>query len=260
MNRIDIVEQAQGMAARIIATHREGVGLRLIGGFRYRLLDASGRKSADLDYAWDEDLELKRDEVVRLLQRSLLPEVNRRLGLDGSVYASNPPGEESASVKTAEVALFGPAVAGRIEIPIDITRIPCMDPPVAVTVKGTVHLAASDADMVESKVLAVFLRSPLAARDFVDLFFFRDRVHPDIGKRLAAKCRELQLGTSWMDEAWRRILARRAVIEAGIDRVISEQVDSAVADNLRLAGGAGMVCAGAMELIEKTTRRARGER
>lgn len=260
MNRGEIIEQVQGMAARIIATHREGVGLRLIGGFRYRLLDGSGRKSADLDYSWDENLESKRDEVVRLLQKRLLPDVKSRLGLDGSVYASNAPGEESESVKTAEVALFGPAVAGRIEIPVAITRIPCMDPPVVATVAGTVHLAASDADMVESKVLAVFLRSPSAARDFVDLFFFRERFHPDAGKRLVFKCRELRLDPSWMDETWRRIRARRALIEAGIDRVISEQVDSAVADNLRLAGGAGMVCAEAMDLIAKTTRLARGRR
>jgi hypothetical protein len=259
MNKGDRIDQIQRWAARIIAQHREGVGLRLIGGFRYRLIDGSGRTSADLDYHWDHDLGAKRDEVVRLLQRQLLPEVKRRLGFDGLVYASNAPGEESPFVKTAEIALYGSGLSGRMEIPVDFTRIPCLDAPVAATIDGTVHLAASDADMVESKILAVFLRTPPAARDFVDLFLFRDRLHVESMDRLATKCGDMKLGPAWMDEAWQRIRQQRATVEAGIERVLSEQMEPAVADNLRLAGGAGMICGNAIELIEQATRKARGE-
>lgn len=260
MTRAETIEQVQRWAARIIAMNREGVGLRLIGGFRYRLIDGSSRMSADLDYHWDRDLESKRDEVVRLLQRQLVPEVKRRLGFDGSVYPSSAPGEESAFVKTLEVALFAPGGApGRLEIPVHITRIPCMDPPVAATVDGTVHLTASDADMVESKILAVFLRAPAAARDFMDLFLFRDRLHADAPDRLASKCAGMNLTPAWMNDAWRRIQQQESVVEVGIQRVLSEQVDSPVADNVRLAGGAEMVCREAMRLIGRATHRARGE-
>jgi hypothetical protein len=94
---------------------------------------------------------------------------------------------------------------GRIEISVDFTRIPCTDPPVAVTMDGTVYLAASDADMVESKILAVFLRSPPAARDFFDLFLFRTRLHGAVANRLAAKCRELGLAEKWLNEVWGRV-------------------------------------------------------
>ena len=258
MKRGELIDQVQRWAARIIAMHREGVGLRLIGGFRYRLIDGSGRTSADLDYHWDHDLSAKRDEVVRLLQRQLLPEVKRRLGCDGTVYPANAPGEESPFVKTAEIALFGGGLPGRIEIPVDFTRIPCLDAPVAATVEGTVHLAASDADMVESKVLAVFLRTPPAARDFVDLFLFRDRLGAESSNRLATKCAEMKLAPSWMEGVWRGLHQQRAVVEAGIERVLSEQMESAAADNVRLAGGAGMICGTVMELIDQVTQKARG--
>ncbi len=258
MQRATHIDQVQRWAARIIALHREGVGLRLIGGFRYRLIDGSGRTSADLDYHWDHDLAAKRDAVVRVLQRQLLPEVKRRLGFDGLVYAANAPGEESPFVKTAEIALFGGGLRGRIEIPVDFTRIPCLDAPVAATVDGTVHLTASDADMVESKILAVFLRTPPAARDFVDLFLFRDRLHAESSSRLASKCADVNLAPNWMHGVWQRIRQQQATVEAGIERVLSEQMEPAVADNVRLAGGAGMIARNVMDLIEQVTRKARG--
>ena len=259
MTKTETIERVQRTIARILAMNREGVGLRLIGGFRYRLLDRSSRMSVDLDYHWSGDLAAKRDEVVKLLQRQLLPEVKRRLGFDGAVYSASGPGADSAFVKTAEVAVFklGSAM-GRIEIPVDITRIPCLDPPVAMTMDGTVYLTSSDADMVESKVLAVFLRATLEARDLVDLYLFRTRLPDDAGKRLAKKCRELELSAKWLNESWARIQKQRATIVSGINHVLAEQVEPPVADNLRAAGGAEMICAATLELVERITRKARG--
>lgn len=43
---------------------------------------------------------------------------------------------------------------GRIEIPIDIIRIECLDPPTVRTADGIVYRTVSNADMIESKVLA----------------------------------------------------------------------------------------------------------
>ena len=86
--------------------------------------------------------------------------MKRCLGFDGLVYASNVPGEESPFVKTAEIALFGAGLPRHLEIPVDFTRIPCLDAAVAATVEGTVHLAAFYADMLESIILAVFLHTP----------------------------------------------------------------------------------------------------
>ncbi len=52
MERTQIIEEIQKMAAKIVATHPADNRLLLIGGFRYRLLDASARASVDLDYHW----------------------------------------------------------------------------------------------------------------------------------------------------------------------------------------------------------------
>jgi len=42
-----------------------------------------------------------------------------------------------------------------IEIPLEVTQIVCLDPPTIRTASGTVHPTPSDADLIESKVIAV---------------------------------------------------------------------------------------------------------
>ena len=63
-----IVEQIQTLAAKILATHPAGHRLCLIGGFRYRLLNASCRSSVDIDYHWEGDLDRKQVEIVDVLR------------------------------------------------------------------------------------------------------------------------------------------------------------------------------------------------
>ena len=82
---LTIVERIQTLAATIIATHPAGHQLCLIGGFRYRLLNASARTSADIDYHWEGDLQRKQVEIVDVLRSRLLPEVKRQFGYDGDV-------------------------------------------------------------------------------------------------------------------------------------------------------------------------------
>lgn len=74
------IERIQLLAARILATHPAGRGLCLVGGFRYRLLNASARASNDIDYHWAGDLPRKQMEIVELFRSKLLPEVKRHLG------------------------------------------------------------------------------------------------------------------------------------------------------------------------------------
>ena len=54
---VSIVERIQALAAKTLATQPAGHQLHLIGGFRYRLLDASCRASVDIDYHWEGDLD-----------------------------------------------------------------------------------------------------------------------------------------------------------------------------------------------------------
>lgn len=57
-------ERIQLMTATILATHPVGHWLHLIGGYRYRLLDASARASVDIDYHGEGDLQQKQMEII----------------------------------------------------------------------------------------------------------------------------------------------------------------------------------------------------
>ena len=136
--------------------------LCLIGGFRYRLLNASARVSADIDYHWEGDLQRKQAEIVDVLRSKLLPEVKRQLGYDGDIRPATGPEAESPAVRIVETAFYRVAEPGsRVEIPIEITRVARLDSPLVRTIAGTVFLTVSDADMIESKILA-FLNARFA--------------------------------------------------------------------------------------------------
>jgi cytochrome c553 len=76
----EVSEQIQRMVAAFVATQPAGVGLRLVGGFRYRLLDRGVRRSVDIDYHWHGDLVAKQGELIAAFRRRLLPDVRRRRG------------------------------------------------------------------------------------------------------------------------------------------------------------------------------------
>jgi hypothetical protein len=102
---LPIAEQVQMLAARVLARHPVGHQLHLIGGFRYRLLDASCRASVDIDYHWEGDLEQKQAETVEVLRKKLLPEVKRQFAYDGDVRMASDPAAESPAVRIADIGI-----------------------------------------------------------------------------------------------------------------------------------------------------------
>ena len=100
---METLERLEGLLARIVATHRPGQGLPLVGGFRFRLLNGSPRMSADVDYHWDGDLEEKRAEVAGLLERAFLPRVEEEFGFAGRIVPAGGP-EVAASPLTHSVS------------------------------------------------------------------------------------------------------------------------------------------------------------
>lgn len=237
-----IAEQIQTLAAKLMATQPVGHQLCLIGGFRYRLLDASCRASIDIDYHWEGDLDNKQAEIVEVLRKRLLPEVKRQFAYDGDVRPASGPAAESPAVRIVETAFYRLAERGsRIEIPLEITRIPRLDPPTVRTVAGTVFLTVSDADMIESKILALVNRQFTQARDILDIFLFQDRLRPDAAGRLSQKFSELSLSSADVTERLGRLQAASSVHVREIERILDGQVEPAVAANLRLAGGAAMI-------------------
>jgi hypothetical protein len=240
--RFQTIEGIQKLAAGVIATSPAGHRLCLIGGFRYRLLSHSCRTSLDIDYHWDGNLDGKQMEIVDLLKSKLLPEVKRRFGYDGTVSPASGPDADSPFVRTVLAAFCRTgASADRIELPVEITRITCLDKPVVRTVAGTVYLTASDADMVESKIIALFNRGFLEARDILDLFLFQDSFIADSAQRLRTKFVRLQISSAAVSDRCGRLLKNRAVHVRAINAIIDDQVDAAVAATLKAAGGGNMI-------------------
>lgn len=252
-HRSAIFEQIQRMVAALVATQPAGAGLCLVGGFRYRLLDRAVRRSVDIDYHWMGDLAAKQQALAELFRRRLLPDVRRRLGLDGSVQA---PASESDATAVVELAFWRlGSDLGRIEIPVDVLRIECLDPPTVRTADGIVYLTSSDADMFESKAIAVVSRVFLEHRDLVDLYLFASHAAPDAAVRLARKGAALGIGP---DAIARRLadLATHAKRHAkAVDQVIREQLDVEAATALEAAGGGGLVVATVLRLLEQLFRR-----
>jgi len=244
------------MAAAMVATHPAGSGLCLVGGFRYRLLDRAARRSVDLDYHWSGDLDTKQRELADLFSRRLLPDVRRRFGLDGSVRA-NP--IESPAAAVIELAFWSIGTdLGRLEIPIDIIRLECLDPPTVRTADGILYRTASNADMLEAKVLAVMGRTFLEHRDLVDIFLFASHAAPDAAERLARKLGSLRISAETIARRLADLRSQDARHVAAVDHVIREQLDDEAAESLRLAGGGGLVVSTVSLLLTQLLGPSRG--
>jgi len=244
------VERIQLLAATILATHPAGQRLYLIGGFRYRLLNASARASSDIDYHWEGDLQRKQREIVDVLRRKLLPEVKRQLGYEGDIRPGAGPEAESPAVRIVETAFYRMAQPGsRIEIPIEITSVARLDAPVVYTLAGTVFLTVSDADMIESKVIACLNRPFSQVRDVLDVFLFRDALRSDAPRRLSQKLGTLALPLAQAMKTLDRLETNRTAFLRGVERLLDEQVNPAVAANLRAAGGATIIWDTVMRLL-----------
>ncbi len=255
---LTIVERIQTLAATILATHPAGHQLCLIGGFRYRLLNASARASTDIDYHWEGDLPRKQLEIVDVLRSKLLPEVKRRFGYDGDVRPGTGPEAESPAVRIVEMAFYRAAEPGsRVEIPIEITSVARLDTPVVRTIAGTVFLTVSDADMIESKILAFLNGQFSRVRDVLDVFLFQDALRPDTPARLSQKLRKIALPLADAIKRLDRLERNRAVHVREIERLLGEQVAPAVTANLRAAGGAAMVWDTVIVLFRDTLTKAK---
>lgn len=246
------LERIQLLAVQILATHPAGRGLCLVGDFRLRLLNESARASNDIDYHWEGDLHSKQMEIVDLFRSKLLPEVKRRFGYEGDVRAAIGPDAESPVVRTVDLAFYRAQQPGsRLEIPVDLMRVARLDPPMVQTMEGTVLLTVSDADMIESKVLACLARTFLQVRDVLDVFLFHDALRPDSPGRLSQKLGQLSLPPAKAIEGLHELAKRRTVHVREIERLLDEQVNASVAANLRAAGGAAMVWDSVVALLHE---------
>jgi hypothetical protein len=244
---IQETDSLQKVVARLVATSPAGVNLLLVGGFRYRLLDNSRRFSVDIDYHWGGDLEAKQRELLGLGRRVILGQVRRELGYEGSVSARTGPDADSPLARFVDLRFWKGDL--HIEIPLEITQIVCLDPPTIRTAGGTVHPTPSDADLIESKVIAVLNRIFLQHRDLVDIFLYGDKLRPDSAARLKQKVAKMQLCPETVARRLIDLRENREYHAAAIQKVIEEQMDATVVQQMNAGGGGRAVLDAALNLI-----------
>jgi hypothetical protein len=136
-----------------------------------------------------------------------------------------------------------------IEIPLEITQILCLDPPTIRTAGGTVHPTPSDADLIESKVIAVLNRIFLQHRDLVDIFLYGDKLRPDSAARLKQKVAKMELRPESVARRLKDLQENRDYHAAAIQKVIDEQMDATVAQQMNAGGGGRAVLDAALNLV-----------
>jgi len=248
---INEAERLQQLIARTIAVNPAGRNLLLIGGFRYRFLDGSARMSRDVDYHWDGDLATKQEELVRLFNRTLLAEVRRTLGYNGTAAPAHGPDEDSQVVRVVNLAFWKLDIAAsRIEIPVEITKIAKLDPTVQSVKAGTIYPTASKKDMVESKIIALLNRTFIKHRDFVDLFFFQEELREDSRRRLKRKFGDVGLGDERVRGRVSDFVSHPDYHARAVQEIIDDQLDPVAAENINDVGGGRMVFDTVLKLLE----------
>jgi len=253
-NKTELAEDIQNLIVRIVATSPAGRNLQLIGGYRYRLLNRSPRRSNDIDYNWDSDLEAKRNELLTLFRRKLLPDVKRTTGHEGSVGNADGPEDDTNMVKGIELAFYNAAIPdSRIVIPVEITRISRSDPPLAVAAESTIILTVSDQDMVESKVIALLNRTFVTARDFIDVFLFRTHVRDNSQKRLEEKLFSQGITGESVRSRLDALQKNRVAHVKSVAEAVNAQMDEEARLTLAAGGGAETIYESVMGILQTLT-------
>jgi hypothetical protein len=144
--------------------------------------------------------------------------------------------------------------AALIEIPLEITQIVCLDPSIIRTVGGTVHPTPSDADLIESKLIAVLNRTFLQHRDLVDIFLYGDKLRPDSSARVKRKFAKMGLHPEMLAQRLKDLRENREYHATAIQKVIDQQMEPTVAQQMNSGGGGRAVLDSALTLILKTCR------
>jgi predicted nucleotidyltransferase component of viral defense system len=245
-------DKLQRFVANSIARSPAGVNLLLIGGFRYRLLDHSQRFSVDIDYHWTGDLEAKQRELLSLCRRVILGLVRRELGYQGSASARTGPDADSPNAKFIDLRFWKDDF--QVEIPVELTQIICLDPPTIRTAGGTVHATPSDADLIESKIIAVLNRLFLQHRDLIDVFLYADKLQPDSPARIKQKLVKLQLPAENVARRLKDLQENQEYHATAVQKVIAEQMETTLAQQMNAGGGGRTVLDSVLKVLTRICR------
>ena len=249
-NQIAVLDNIQRAIVKIVATSPAGYNLLLIGGFRYRFLSGSVRTSKDIDYHWSGDLDKKQQELVTLFRKRLLPDIRRQVGYEGRADPATGPDAESPAVRTVVLSFWKTGVEfSPIEIPVEVTRLLCADATEVRTMDGIIYPTLSDADLIESKIVAVFGRRIVEHRDFVDIFLFTGNLASDSPVRLKRKLEDLTVANVDVRARLEELQAHASYHRKAIQAVVDTQLDREAAENIDNAGGARMILERVLRIV-----------
>jgi hypothetical protein len=132
---------------------------------------------------------------------------------------------------------------------VEITRILCRDAMTLRTVGGTVYATASDADLIEGKIIAVINRIFVEHRDLVDLFLFGDRLLIDSPGRVSEKLGQAQLDREFLRRRLDDLVQNAAYHARAVQNIIDSQLEVSVAAQINAAGRGRLVFDRALQLI-----------
>ena len=159
---------------------------------------------------------------------------------------------DSPAVRTVDLTFWKDGIPNtQLEIPVEVTRIACVDPIEIRTVGGTIYATASEGDMIESKVIAILGRTILRHRDIVDVFLFQDRFRPDSAKRLKSKLFGLSINNSEIEKRICDLQENSDYHSKTIQEVIDSQLDLEAAAQLNDCGGGKIILDTVISLLSR---------
>jgi hypothetical protein len=112
-----------------------------------------------------------------------------------------------------------------------------LDPPTIRTAGGTVHATVSDADLIESRIIAVLNRLFLQHRDLMDVFLYADKLRPDSLGRIQKKLVKLKLPVETVARRLKDLRDNQQYHATAVQKVIDEQMETTVAQQMNAGGG-----------------------
>ena len=113
------------------------------------------------------------------------------------------------------------------------------------------HATPSDADVIESKIIAVLNRIFLRHRDLVDVFLYGDKLRPDSPARLKRKLAKLQLRRAAAAARLKDLQEHREYHAKAVQKVINEHMEAAVARQMNAGGGGRTILDSALDSLAR---------
>ncbi len=215
------------------------VGMYLIGGLKFYLLNNSPRLSNDIDFHYEKDLAIKKNELKAFILNSFLPMMKRDHNITGHILPNHPE-EESINLKVIHIFLTQEDKTS-FDLPIEITKIICFDKKNIETFNGKIIGVVSNADLIESKVIAFFSRYYFQARDLVDIWLFKNMFLKDSGKRIFKKLNLLSIDNKTIKNKITDLKNNKTYHTKQIKEVFLTQTSEQINSQIENAGGFNVV-------------------